>query len=153
MFRLIKNCRICNSKSLKSVLNLGEQPPANSLQKIKKKQLIAPLNMLRCSSCFTLQLSATVKPSYLFSKYLWVTGTSDSIKKYRDFFVKKIKKYHTDNNRNLLEIASNDGFFLEEFKKNKFNILGIDPAKNITKIAKKKIYRLFQSFLTSKHQK
>lgn len=153
MFRLIKNCRICDSKSLKSVLNLGEQPPANSLQKIKKKQLIAPLNLLRCSSCFTLQLSATVKPSYLFSKYLWVTGTSEGIKKYRDFFVKKIKKYHPGNNRNLLEIASNDGFFLKEFKKNKFNILGIDPAKNITKIAKKKnisTISKFFNFETSK---
>ena len=33
---------------------------------------------------------------------------------------KKIKSYHSHNKRKLLEIASNDGFFLEEFKKNKF---------------------------------
>ncbi len=135
MFKLIKKCRVCGSKKIKSVLNLGNQPPANSLQKIKKNQSTIPLNMLRCSSCYTLQLNATIKPSHLFSKYLWVTGTSEVIKRYRDFFVRKIKKNHSSNSRNLLEIASNDGFFLKEFKKNKFNILGIDPAKNIAKIA------------------
>ena len=135
MFKLIKKCRVCGSKKIRSVLNLGNQPPANSLQKIKKNQSTIPLNMLRCSSCYTLQLNATIKPSHLFSKYLWVTGTSEVIKRYRDFFVRKIKKNHSSNSRNLLEIASNDGFFLKEFKKNKFNILGIDPAKNIAKIA------------------
>jgi SAM-dependent methyltransferase len=135
VFKLIKKCRVCGSKKIRSVLNLGNQPPANSLQKIKKNQSTIPLNMLRCSSCYTLQLNATIKPSHLFSKYLWVTGTSEVIKRYRDFFVRKIKKNHSSNSRNLLEIASNDGFFLKEFKKNKFNILGIDPAKNIAKIA------------------
>lgn len=135
MFKLIKKCRVCGSKKIRSVLNLGNQPPANSLQKIKKNQLTIPLNMLRCSSCNTLQLNATIKPSHLFSKYLWVTGTSEAIKRYRDFFVRKIKKNHSINSRNILEIASNDGFFLKEFKKNKFNILGVDPAKNIAKIA------------------
>ena len=86
MYKVIKECRVCSSKKLKSIINLGNQPPANSLRKKLSKQLMVPLNMMRCSDCYTLQLSATVNPNYLFSKYLWVTGTSDGVKKYRDFY-------------------------------------------------------------------
>jgi hypothetical protein len=88
MFKLIKKCRICNGANNSSILNLGDQPPANSFQKKIVKQKRVPLNLLRCSDCFTLQLSATIKPRYLFTRYLWVTGTSDKVKKYRSYFVK-----------------------------------------------------------------
>lgn len=145
--KIIKNCRVCNGNHIKSILNLGNQPPANSLQKKIIKQKKVPLNLLRCSDCYTLQLSATINPSYLFNNYLWVTRTSNEVKKYRNYFVKKIKKLHKPNKRKLLEIASNDGFFLEEFKKNKFDVLGIDPARNIAKLANiKKITTLIKFF-------
>lgn len=150
MFKLIKKCRVCYDINLSSVLNLGRQPPANSLQKKIIKQAGVPLNLLRCNNCCTLQLSATVKSSYLFSKYLWVTRTSEGIKKYRKYFVQKVKSYHSVNNRKLLEIASNDGFFLEEFRKNGFQILGIDPAKNIAKVANKKKIKTIPKFFNKK---
>ena len=150
MYKVIKECRVCSSKKLKSIINLGNQPPANSLRKKLSKQLMVPLNMMRCSDCYTLQLSATVNPNYLFSKYLWVTGTSEGVKKYRDFFVKKIKSFHSNSKRKLLEIASNDGFFLEEFKKNKFTILGVDPAKNIEKKPNEKKIKTIPLFFNKK---
>ena len=136
MYKIIKKCRICSNKNLNSVIDLGKQPLANSLQKKIFKQTQIPLNVVRCSKCTTLQLNATVNPKYLFSKYLWVTGTSDGVKKYRDFFVKKIKSKHKIG-KNVLEVASNDGFFLKELKKNKYNVLGVDPAKNIARKANK----------------
>lgn len=134
MYKIINKCRVCSNKSLKSVINLGEQPPANSLQKTISKQSQIPLNVVRCSKCSVLQLNATVSPKNLFSKYLWVTGTSEEVKNYRDFFVRKIKKNHNKGQK-VLEIASNDGFFLKELKKNKYEVLGVDPAKNIAKKA------------------
>jgi hypothetical protein len=149
MFKLIKKCRICNGVNISSILNLGDQPPANSFQKTIAKQKRVPLNLLRCSDCFTLQLSATIKPSYLFTRYLWVTGTSDKVKKYRYYFVKKIKNFHPFNKRKLLEVASNDGFFLEEFKRNKFKTLGVDPARNIAKIANAKKIETLPKFFNS----
>jgi 2-polyprenyl-3-methyl-5-hydroxy-6-metoxy-1,4-benzoquinol methylase len=136
MFNHINKCRICSSKSLKSVINLGKQAPANSLKKKISKQNKVPLHIVKCKKCSVLQLDATINPKYLFSKYLWVTGTSDEVKKYREYFVRKIEKKNL-NKRNILEIASNDGFFLKKFKKKGFNVLGVDPAKNIVKKANK----------------
>lgn len=136
MYKIINKCRICSSKKLTSIIDLGKQAPANSLQKKISKQKEVPLNVLRCSRCTTLQLNATVNPEYLFSKYLWVTGTSNSVRNYRNFFIKQIKKKHQLGQK-VLEIASNDGFFLKELKKNRYNVLGVDPAKNIAKKANK----------------
>jgi hypothetical protein len=150
MFKLIKKCRVCNSTKIKSIINLGSQPPANSLKKKIIKQLVVPLNVLRCGHCATLQLSATVRPKDLFSKYLWVTRTSESIKKYRHYFVKKIINSSPRNKRKLLEIASNDGFFLEEFKKKGFEVLGVDPAKNIAKEANAKKIKTIPQFFNEK---
>ena len=89
-----------------------------------------------CLTCKVLQLEHTVNPDILFKKYLWVTGTSEKGAEYRKFFFNRIKKL-TFKKSFICEVASNDGFFLEIFKKN-YEILGIDPAKNIAKIAKKK---------------
>ena len=61
-----------------------------------------------------------------------MTGTSDEIKNYRKFFVKKILSKNKNKNIKLLDIASNDGFFLEEFKRKKIQILGVDQ-RNISK--------------------
>ena len=36
MAKEIKSCRICNSKDLIDILDLGNQPPANSLHKKRK---------------------------------------------------------------------------------------------------------------------
>lgn len=136
-FSIIKKCRICFKNNLTQLLDLGSQEPANNLKKNKKKTIPIPLVLMFCNSCKTLQLNSTVDPKFLFSNYLWVTGTSDKIKKYRDFFIKNIMRKYSSK-KNVLEIASNDGFFLEGLMKKKFNVLGIDPAKNISKLANDK---------------
>lgn len=137
MFKKINSCRICNSKKLQMIINLGDQPLANALLKrgFRAEKKI-PLKLVMCLTCKVLQLEHTVNPDILFKKYLWVTGTSEKAAEYRKFFFNRIEKL-TFKKSFICEVASNDGFFLEIFKKN-YEILGIDPAKNIAKIAKKK---------------
>ena len=72
MPREIKFCRICNSKDLINILNLGNQPPANSLHKKNEKIKKFPLKLVFCNKCKTAQLSITLSPKFLFSKYFWV---------------------------------------------------------------------------------
>ena len=140
MYTKITKCRSCDNKKLANIVDLGNQPLANALLKNTKefkKENKIPLILCICQNCKLIQLTHTVNPKILFKKYLWVTGTSQKVKTYRKFFFDKLKKYINLNNNFICEIASNDGFFLEYVKKNN-TVIGIDPAKNIAKIANSK---------------
>ena len=129
-----KNCRMCNSRNLKSVLHLGKHSLVNSYLKkteLKKKELLLPLEISRCSNCGLIQVLKTVDPNEIYNdgKYLYfsrdVPGLSDYYKKYAKYILKKfIKKEDL-----VVEIASNDGILLQHLK-NKTNVLGIDAAPN-----------------------
>ena len=87
IFEKITNCRICNSPNIELFMDLTDQPPANSLrEKLNEDLPNVPLQLIHCSNCSTIQLSATVDPQYLFSHYVWVTGTSKTAKEYSKYF-------------------------------------------------------------------
>jgi hypothetical protein len=132
----IDACRLCSSKDLHDVLDLGRQPPANSLRKhLNESVPYAPLELVQCGHCSAIQLTATVDPAYLFSKYVWVTGTSTTARTYSKLFCDEVLKRATTLSPFVVEIASNDGTFLDQFKRRDCGILGIDPAKNIAAAA------------------
>ncbi len=129
-----KNCKICKKKKLIKILDLGNQPPANALHNNKSGQKKFPLIFIFCKNCKTLQLSHAINPKDLFRNYLWVTKTSKTANLHAKIFYKKVSKL-INSKSNILEIASNDGTFLREFKKKNHDVLGVDPAKNLAKIA------------------
>ena len=77
----------------------------------------------------------------MFSNYLYTSSTS---KVFRDHFSKAAKKYIKEFKLNskksyIIDIGSNDGVALKPFKDLGYkNILGIEPAKNLAKLANKK---------------
>ena len=152
MYKKIKKCRICNSKKINFFFNLGKLPPANSLKKnINENIPLVPLGLVYCKKCETVQLSDTVNSKYLFSNYVWVTGTSNDAKKYAKKFSKNsLSKIKIKKKAFIFEIASNDGTFLKEFKVKGHRTLGIDPAKNIAKVANKKGINTIDSFFNLK---
>ncbi len=132
----IKECRICDSDKLQEVLDLGEQPPANSLRANVNEDLpMAPLKLVQCENCSTVQLTATVDPKYLFSKYVWVTATSKTAREYSEYYASEVLKRLSVGNPFVVEVASNDGTFLSKFKSRGCGVLGVDPAKNIAEKA------------------
>lgn len=136
IFEKVKNCNICNSSNLKFILDLGNQPPANSLRKEFKFNLpLIPLQIFICLDCKTVQLGHVVDEKLLFSNYYWVTSTSLTAIKHSKLFYDELIKRIKIKKLNVLEIASNDGTFLKPFKFGGHDVLGIDPAKNISKIA------------------
>ncbi|MFA5100594.1 MAG: class I SAM-dependent methyltransferase [Candidatus Omnitrophota bacterium] len=132
----IKQCRICGSREINSFLELGAQPPANSLR-ARVSELLPrfPLTLCRCANCTAVQLTETVKPEHLFRHYVWVTGTSATAKSYSGLFYTEAAKRFKKSTGLVVEVASNDGTFLGVFKDNGWNVLGVDPAENIAKIA------------------
>ena len=89
-----------------------------------------------------------VDEKLLFSNYYWVTSTSLTAITHSKFFYDELIKRIKIKKLNVLEIASNDGTFLKPFKFGGHDVLGIDPAKNISKIANEQgITHHYQNFL------
>jgi len=138
IYETITNCRICSSKNIQEVLDLGDQPPANSLYKANNTSPPnVPLRLMYCNDCSTVQLGENVDPEYLFSQYLWVTGTSNKAIEYSHEFAKKALSQIDEKiiKPFIVEIASNDGTFLKRFIESGSKVLGVDPAKNIAEHA------------------
>ena len=137
--KTISKCRLCGSKKLQTILELGDQPPANSLRESLSDTLEnVSLTICRCAECTTIQLTETIDPDYLFSNYVWVTGTSKGAREYSQIFAERIlSKVKKATDLFIVEIASNDGTFLKCFKESGHRVLGIDPAKNLAEEAEK----------------
>ncbi len=148
-----KKCRICNSKRLELVLDLGIQPPANSfLKKISSSEKKFPLRLFFCKDCFLLQLVDILDKKLLFSHYLYLSGANKPILEHFSKYAFDVLNKFRENKRKMLiiEIGSNDGSLLKEFKKLGVNVLGIEPASNISKIALKSNIPTMNKFFTSK---
>ena len=151
------DCRSCGNKDLKRVVSLGYQPLANNLlNKKNEKCELYPLEVNYCEKCHNCQLSVSVEPSKMFSNYLYTSSTS---KIFRDHFVDAAKKYSKELRLNkkksyIIDIGSNDGVALKPFLNLGFKkILGIEPAKNLAKLANKNKIKTFNGFLEKKNLK
>lgn len=132
----ISRCRVCEGSDLAAILDLGAQPPANSLRRDESEALpIFPLIICRCGSCGTIQLTETVDPELLFEHYVWVTGTSRVARDYSRSFCERLRSRGTPGTWFVVEVASNDGTFLRPFVERGDRVLGVDPAKNIAAVA------------------
>lgn len=132
MCRKLNDCLCCDNP-VNTILDLGEQPPANSyIKNIDDIEFIFPLKLNYCDRCTHLQLSHAVNPDILFRDYLYVSGTSNTLKKYFDTFVNIVQDNCTvKNNAKVLDIACNDGSQLDSFKAAGYTTYGIDPAINL----------------------
>lgn len=130
----LNECLCCGSKNLSMTLDLGEQPMANSFIKSEdEEELVFPLKLNQCRECNHLQLSHAVNPDLLFRDYLYVSGTSKTLKDYFDSFATwSTSDLFFDNKpTTVLDIACNDGTQLDSFKTAGFKTYGIDPAINL----------------------
>ncbi len=151
------DCRSCGGTNLKRVVSLGYQPLANNLLKSKNSNCeLYPLEMNYCKDCHNCQLSVVVDPKKMFSNYLYLSSTS---KTFRQHFENAANQYIDEfkllqKKSYIIDVGSNDGIALKPFKKLKFkNILGIEPAKNLAKLANKEKIKTYNAFLDKKSLK
>lgn len=119
------NCLICDTP-VTEFCNLGDQYPANSLEKIDTY----PLAAAYCRKCYHVQLTYCVSRELLFDNYTYISGVSQRL---RDYW-KKLKYYILQHSQpcghDILDIAANDGSFLEEW--DGWNCVGVEPCKRIS---------------------
>jgi 2-polyprenyl-3-methyl-5-hydroxy-6-metoxy-1,4-benzoquinol methylase len=124
------------------VIDLGKTPLANSFlseKMLNEKEEFFPLKVLVCKKCYLVQLKEVETPQNIFTNYAYFSSYSKSFLDHAKNYVNmSIDRFHIDKNNFVVEIASNDGYLLQFFKEKNIPLLGIEPAKNIAKIAEKK---------------
>ena len=129
-----KNCRSCDTALPPAFLNLGNTPLANSYVKNPgDAENYYPLATTYCVKCHLVQLTHTVSPEEIFLDYAYFSSYSSSFLEHAEKFSKEIRRLRGFDR--VLELASNDGYLLQYFKPYVKQVLGVEPAKNIAKVA------------------
>lgn len=145
-------CRVCNNKKLYSYLSLGLSPLANNLLNNKNETFENyPLELNWCSVCYNSQLSVVIPRNKMFKNYLYLSSTTSSFRKHFENIAKEIvSQFKLNKNSFVIDVGSNDGIFLKPLTELKIKNLGIEPAKNIAKIANQNGLNTISTYLNKK---
>jgi SAM-dependent methyltransferase len=132
-------CRSCGIKELEVVLSLGRTPLANSLlteAQLSQPEPTYPLELAFCRNCALLQITETVPPEQLFREYLYFSSFSDTMLEHAEKLAGEMTESRNLTARSLVvEVASNDGYLLQFYKRRGIPVLGIEPARNVARVA------------------
>ncbi len=136
------SCRSCGGADLALVLDLGRVPLANALLtagQLREPEDRFPLQLYFCPQCALVQIGETVPPAQLFRDYAYASSFSDTMVAHARALVEAlIGRRRLGADSLVVEVASNDGYLLQFYRKHGIPVLGIEPAANIAQLAEAK---------------
>jgi len=134
----MKKCRICKHKKLKRIFSLGSQPYANNLLDKPSKSKAYPLDLYQCQHCTLIQLGLVAPKEELFDEYFYVPSASKTqLSHFKTMAQELVWRLGLNKDDRIVDIGSSDGSLLACFKDLGMDVLGIEPAKNVAKLATK----------------
>ena len=130
-------CKITSSE-MSPFMSFGKMPIANGfLQKENfKNEFFFDLEVGFSEKICLFQLKDHPTPEQMFNEnYPFFTGSSQAMKAHFKEYADFIKKNFIKNNSKIIEIGSNDGTFLSNFKDSNIEYIGFEPSSNVAKIA------------------
>jgi SAM-dependent methyltransferase len=126
-------CQVCGHAPLQNVLSLGYMPPVNQMVTIgqqPRQQPWFPTNLLHCRNCDLVQLGLAVDPAIIFpAEYPYTSGTTKLL---RDNFANLHREsaglLNLGKDELVIDIGSNDGTLLSNFKSGGNRVVGIEPT-------------------------
>jgi 2-polyprenyl-3-methyl-5-hydroxy-6-metoxy-1,4-benzoquinol methylase len=119
--------------------DLGSSPPSNSYltaDQLLRKEAVYPLHAWVCGECKLVQLEEFETPQEIFSDYAYFSAYSESWLRHAEKYVEMMcGRFGIGPKSSIVEIASNDGYLLQYFKRAGADVLGIEPAANVAKVA------------------
>jgi SAM-dependent methyltransferase len=143
-------CRSCGHTELGLILSLGPTPLANALltaDQLGQPEETYPLDFVFCQVCTLAQIIETVDPEKLFSQYFYFSSFSDTVlENARTITEELIARRSLAQDSLVVEIASNDGYLLQNYCRRGIPVLGIEPARNIARVAEERGVRTLSEF-------
>jgi SAM-dependent methyltransferase len=151
---VIQCCRSCESQRIELVLDFGETPLADRLlneSTVNEPEPICPLSVVFCHDCSLLQIRETVPPEILFSSdYPYFSSVSDGLMRHFKGNVDETRaRKSVDEDSLVVEVASNDGYLLRNYKADGIPVLGIDPTDGPVREARALGIETIHEFFTS----
>lgn len=134
-----RRCRSCDDTAVEPVVSLGLTPLANELissPDAAEGQARYPLDLVFCPRCALVQITETVDPEVLFQDYLYFSSFSDTMLKHAERLARRlVEERQLGPDSLVIELASNDGYLLDNYVKAEVPVLGIEPARNVAEVA------------------
>lgn len=151
-------CRSCKAKIKDTFVDLKIAPVSNAYvtkNNLDKTEEYFPLRTLTCRKCWLVQTEDFVDSKRIFNKeYIYFSSFSKTLVEQSELYVNKmISQYNINKKSMVAEIAANDGYLLQFFKKKKIPCYGIDPSKKAALQAKKKGIPMIIDFFNTKISK
>ncbi|MBI5396233.1 MAG: methyltransferase domain-containing protein [Verrucomicrobia bacterium] len=129
------NCRFCASNQLDLFVDLGHTAIANAFvleKQLYKPEAVYPLKVFVCRQCRLVQVDEYEKVEYIFSQeYVYFSSVSKHwLEHCRQYAQKATKLFGLSGRSLVVEIASNDGYLLKNFKQAGIPCLGIEPTQS-----------------------
>lgn len=132
-------CRFCSHPLTHTFADLGMSPLSNAYlsgDDLLEMEPFYPLKVFVCEKCFLVQLPEFESPENIFSDYAYFSSVSDSwLAHCRAYAEALIPRLGLDSRSLVMEVASNDGYLLQFFKRAGIPVLGIEPAANVARTA------------------
>ena len=127
-------------------MNLGRQPLANKYPKNDEfdKEDFFPLAMLFCERCKNVQLGTLVSRERMFVDYYYLSSVNQGLVRHFEQLARKLS-----GAKFVLDIGSNDGILLKPLKESGMRAIGVEPSKNVSKIANDEGLTTINSFFDS----
>lgn len=131
---VVRSCQICGRGELEHVFFLGYMPPVNTMRRVgevPKEQPSYPADLLYCSNCELVQLGLSIDPHILFPPdYPYTSGTTKILQdNFADLHRECCRLLALGTNDLVIDIGSNDGTLLSNFKSHSHRVLGIEPTQ------------------------
>lgn len=146
-----KRCRGCGEVALREMFRLGAVPPVNTFftTEDSSRERAYPLTVSCCPRCFLVQLTDVVSPEELFRQYQHLSSASAAnVRHLRELAESITRRLRLRQDAAILDIGSNDGTLLAQFRGMTTALLGVDPAENLVSYANAQGVEQWTTFLS-----
>ena len=130
LYREIPDCRLCLSRELSDVMDLGEQALTGVFPKSRAQDVPAgPLRLAKCARCNLVQLRHNYDLGRLYGEtYGYRSGLNQSMVQHLHAKVARIRSLVELRDADLvLDIGANDSTLLQAYPKT-LTLVGVDPS-------------------------